>query len=570
VKRFLAGVSMAALLAAPAAAQVSQTVVVVGSTPVFGTCTSGFNLYNNSGVVGCQANGSGGGGVSSVSFTGGLISVGTPTTTPALTVAGTSGGIPFFDSTSSWASSALLAANAIVVGGGAGVAPSTVTTNATVLTALGATPTGSGGIVLVTSPALVTPALGVATATSLALGGATLGANTFAVTGAVLVTGNVNITTGQLYSINNDTILSRHAAANWQMGAADVAAPVAQTLGVQSVVAGTADTAGANRTEVGSLSTGAGVSGDIIWQTGGTGAASTVQNAKVTALTIKGATQIVNVASVGSAAAPSLSIGNQTTGFYSVSTTGFGIAINGVNKLDYGVTSAGVWTTTANVTMGTLTSTSNALIAGTIAGTTNNSLIQMGAANDVLLTRHAAANWQLGNADAAAPVAQTLGVQSVVAGTSNTAGVNWTLNGSVSTGSGTSGDIIFKTGGTGAAATVQNAEVTALTIKGATQNVVFAAGLVASGTLPTLTTGTCSGSSAAGGSLAGTFVAATCAAGTYILSGLPTAPTGYSCNAEDRTTTADALQQTASSATSATFKATTATSDVIQFNCLAY
>jgi hypothetical protein len=142
--------------------------------------------------------------------------------------------------------------------------------------------------------------------------------------------------------------------------------------------------------------------------------------------------------------------------------------------------------------------------------------------------------------------------------------------GSLSTGTGTSGDLIFQTGGTGAAATVQNSAVTALTLKGATQNVVFAAGLVSSGTLPTLTTGTCSGSSAAGGSLAGTFVAATCSAGTYILSGLPTAPTGYSCNAEDRTTTADTLQQTAASATSATFKATTAASDVIQFNCLAY
>lgn len=64
-------------------------------------------------------------GVSSVGFIGGLISVGTPTTTPAFTVAGTSGGIPYFSSASTWASSAALAANALVVGGGAGVAPST-------------------------------------------------------------------------------------------------------------------------------------------------------------------------------------------------------------------------------------------------------------------------------------------------------------------------------------------------------------------------------------------------------------------------------------------------------------
>lgn len=84
------------------------------------------------------------------SFTGGLISVsGSPVTTSgtaALTVAGTSGGIPYFSSTSAWASSAALAANAIVIGGGAGVAPSTTTTGTGVLTALGSAVNTSGGV----------------------------------------------------------------------------------------------------------------------------------------------------------------------------------------------------------------------------------------------------------------------------------------------------------------------------------------------------------------------------------------------------------------------------------------
>lgn len=75
---------------------------------------------------------SGGGGSGTVtsvaaSFTGGIISVGgSPVTTSgtlALTVAGTSGGIPYFSSSSAWASSAALGANQIVVGGGAGAAP---------------------------------------------------------------------------------------------------------------------------------------------------------------------------------------------------------------------------------------------------------------------------------------------------------------------------------------------------------------------------------------------------------------------------------------------------------------
>jgi len=121
---------------------------------------NGYVLGSNGTTVSWQLAGTGT--VTSVSqtFTGGLISVaGSPVTssgTLALTVAGTSGGIPYFSSSSAWASSAALAANAIVVGGGAGAAPSTVTTNSTVLTALGNGPTGTGNIVLSTAPTFTT------------------------------------------------------------------------------------------------------------------------------------------------------------------------------------------------------------------------------------------------------------------------------------------------------------------------------------------------------------------------------------------------------------------------------
>ncbi len=61
------------------------------------------------------------------SFTGGLISVtGSPITTSgtlALTVAGTSGGIPYFSSATTWASSAALTQYGVVYGGGAAGAP---------------------------------------------------------------------------------------------------------------------------------------------------------------------------------------------------------------------------------------------------------------------------------------------------------------------------------------------------------------------------------------------------------------------------------------------------------------
>ena len=100
------------------------------------------------------------------SFTGGLISVsGSPITsagTLALTVAGTSGGVPYFSSTSAWASSALLAASALMIGGGAGAAPATTTTGTGVLTALGIN-VGSAGAFVTFNGALGTPSSGTLT-----------------------------------------------------------------------------------------------------------------------------------------------------------------------------------------------------------------------------------------------------------------------------------------------------------------------------------------------------------------------------------------------------------------------
>jgi len=74
--------------------------------------------------------------VTSVGWTGGIVSVGTPTTTPAFTIAGTSGGIPYFSSGTAWASSGALTANALVVGGGAGNAPTVLASTGTTTTVL--------------------------------------------------------------------------------------------------------------------------------------------------------------------------------------------------------------------------------------------------------------------------------------------------------------------------------------------------------------------------------------------------------------------------------------------------
>ncbi len=83
---------------------------------------------------------------------------------------------------------------------------------------------------------------------------------------------------------------------------------------------------------------------------------------------------------------------------------------------------------------------------------------------DTFLTRSAAASLQLGLADAASPVAQNLLVQSVVAGTSNTAGADWTHKGSRGTGTAAGGKLIFQTAPAGATGTSQNTLVPGLTI----------------------------------------------------------------------------------------------------------
>ena len=102
------------------------TVVLTGAgtTVVTGTYPN-FTITSNDAFSGT---------VTSVSWTGGIVSVATPTTTPAFTIAGTSGGIPYFSSGTTWASSGVLTANRLVLGGGAGAAP-------TVLGSLGTTTT---------------------------------------------------------------------------------------------------------------------------------------------------------------------------------------------------------------------------------------------------------------------------------------------------------------------------------------------------------------------------------------------------------------------------------------------
>ena len=170
-----------------------------GTSILYGNGSGGFsNVTIGTGVAFAggtlSATGSGGT-VTSVSWTGGIVSVATATTTPAFTIAGTSGGIPYFSTASTWASSAALAAGSLVLGGGAGVTPATTTTGTGVVTALGVN-TGTAGAFVVNGGALGTPSSGTVTnltgTASINING-TVGATT-ATTGAFTTVTSSNTT----------------------------------------------------------------------------------------------------------------------------------------------------------------------------------------------------------------------------------------------------------------------------------------------------------------------------------------------------------------------------------------
>jgi hypothetical protein len=108
-----------------------------------------------------------------------------------------------------------------VAQGGTAAASASITAfnNITGFTASGTTGTTSTNLVFSTSPALVTPTLGVASGTSLALGGCTIGSNVFCVTGvsfmngATVVGANLTVNAGNYFKPNFIAPVSDSAAA---------------------------------------------------------------------------------------------------------------------------------------------------------------------------------------------------------------------------------------------------------------------------------------------------------------------------------------------------------------------
>jgi hypothetical protein len=124
---------------------------------------------------------------------------------------------------------------------------------------------------------------------------------------------------------NSDTTFARKTIRNFRFGAADAASPLAQTLSVQSVVAGTSNTAGQNFTITGSQGTGTGAGGSLIFQVAPAGGSGTAQNALSTALTIAGNSEatftssgttlnvnstLASIPAIGNFLAPNLNIGS--------------------------------------------------------------------------------------------------------------------------------------------------------------------------------------------------------------------------------------------------------------------
>jgi hypothetical protein len=225
----------------------------------------------------------------------------------------------------------------------------------------------------------------------------------------------------------------------FRLGGVDGVASGAQTISTQNVVAGTSNTAGGNLTISGSQGTGTGAGGSIVFKVAPAGTTGTSQNALSPAMTINPDTSVT-----------------------------FANVIN-ISGITFPSAANLVWTGKGDISLPT---------SGSYRF--NN----FGTSATFYLTGTGSNAFQLGPTDAAAPVAQTVGVQNVVAGTSNTAGVDLTINGSQGTGTGAGGKILFKTAAAGTTGSTQNALATQLTLDAAL-------GTTVTGNLTV--TGTCTG-----------------------------------------------------------------------------
>lgn len=263
-----------------------------------------------------------------------------------------------------------------------------------------------------------------------------------------------------------------------KLGGADVAAPANQVLGTLGVLTGTSNTAGASLSVAAGQGTGTGAGGALALRVAYPGTTGTTQNALGTIVSLAGS----NTQSSGLPPAnPLISL---TPTVNQSGTAGFAALYLNLTET---ATGSGTHLLADLQTAGTDEFTVDD--AGGVHLPTNTAAITMGVTADTILSRHAAQTLQLGAADAAVAVAQTLGVQNVLGGTSNVAGAPFTLDGSRGTGTGVGGNILVKLAYPGTTGSTQNTLATVATLNatnnaasGATQLITFSPTAVFTGT----------------------------------------------------------------------------------------
>ena len=221
------------------------------------TAGTGITITNGGGSISIAASGGGSGTVTSVGWTGGIVSVGTPTTTPAFTIAGTSGGIPYFSSGTTWASSGALTANAIVLGGGAGVAPTVLGSLGTTSTVLHGNASGApsfGAVSLTTDVSGILPPANGGTGIANNAAATVTSSGNFAYTRTLTGTTNVTFPT-------SGTLLSTAAVITPAQGGTGVANNASSTLTISGAFGTTLTVSGTTAITLptsGTLSTWAG------------------------------------------------------------------------------------------------------------------------------------------------------------------------------------------------------------------------------------------------------------------------------------------------------------------------
>lgn len=318
----------------------TATTIASGTTLVTGA-TNGNCLYNNAGTLGDKACGS-------TTLTVGTTTIASGTTTRILydnagvlgeyTLSG-SGTVVAMQTSPALVTPALGVATAtsLAIGGATLGANAFAVTGHLLLE--GVTSTGATGtnlLVFATSPTLTTPALGVATATSLAIGGATIGANALAITGSESVSSTSNIigalTLGTQQTTQGSIVLANTAAgafATTIKSSNSATAAVTYTLPTAVGAAGTVLTDAAGNGVLSWAAGGGGITIGTTTITSGTTTRILYDNAGVVGeYTLTGTgtvvamqasptfTGVVTFAS-GTAAAPSVVLAaSSTTGFF--------------------------------------------------------------------------------------------------------------------------------------------------------------------------------------------------------------------------------------------------------------